>query len=304
MTGTGISQNGSLKAHMAIVGANVIYGMNFVIAKGLMPEYLMPRAIILLRITGSMLVFWLVSLMLPKEKVERRDLFKIAVCAFFGVSLNQTLFFEGLNLTTPINASIIITLTPVLVLIFANFFIHDKITLNRLIGILLGAGGAVIVILMGGSVAFHSGTLLGNILILINSVSYALYLVLIKPLQERYSALTIMKWVFFFGLIFVFPFSIQIFVKSNFTNIPFNAWAALAYVVFITTAFAYFLNNYSLRTVSASVNGIYIYLQPLVAAFIAIFFGKDHLTVYKVAAALMIFAGVYFVTRRSRQAFP
>jgi drug/metabolite transporter (DMT)-like permease len=299
--------NQNLKSHLALLGANTIYGLNYVIAKGIMPDYLMPKAIIFLRVSVTVLVFGILHFIFPSEKVEKRDLFKLALCAVFGVAVNQILFFEGLNLSTPINASIIITVIPVLILIFSHYILKEKITTIKVLGIILGAAGALLVILSAGSGDFKSSTMLGNFLIFINALSWALYLVLIKPLMEKYDSMTIMKWVFFFGLILIFPFTFTSFTDSSFITIPFNIWMSILFVVFGATIIAYFLNNYSLKTVSASVNGIYIYLQPLIASVIAILFGKDELTVIKTFAAILIMAGVYFVTRlpkRKKPAFP
>jgi drug/metabolite transporter (DMT)-like permease len=296
--------NQNFKSHLALLGANTIYGLNYVIAKGIMPDYLMPKAIIFLRVSVTVLVFGILHFVLPSEKVEKRDLFKLAVCAVFGVAINQILFFEGLNLSTPINASIIITVIPVLILIFSHYILKEKITTIKVVGIMLGAAGALLVILSAGSGDFRSGTMLGNLLIFLNALSWALYLVLIKPLMEKYDSITIMKWVFFFGLIIIFPFTFTSFTASSFISIPFKIWMSVSFVVFGATIIAYFLNNYSLKTVSPNVNGIYIYLQPLIASVVAILFGKDQLTVIKTIAAVLIMAGVYFVTRRPKRSKP
>jgi drug/metabolite transporter (DMT)-like permease len=292
--------NQNLKSHLALLGANIIYGLNYVIAKGIMPDYLMPKAIIFLRVSVTVIIFGILHFILPSEKVEKRDLFKLALCAVFGVAINQILFFEGLNLSTPINASIIITAIPVIILIFSHYILKEKITTLKVFGIILGAAGALMVILSTGKGDFKSSTMLGNLLIFINATSWAFYLVLIKPLMEKYDSMTVMKWVFFFGLIIIFPFTITSFAASAFSTIPFKIWMSISFVVFGATIIAYFLNNFSLKSVSPSVNGIYIYLQPLIASIVAIIFGKDELTLSKAIAALLIMAGVFFVTRRPK----
>jgi drug/metabolite transporter (DMT)-like permease len=291
----------NVKTHLALLGANTIYGLNYVIAKGIMPDYLMPKAIIFTRVSVTVVVFGILHLLLPSQKVEKRDLVKLAICAVFGVAVNQLLFFEGLNLSTPINASIIITVIPVLILIFAHFILKEKITTIKVIGIIMGAGGAMMIILSAGSGDFKSATMLGNLLIFINAASWAFYLVLIKPLMEKYDSITVMKWVFFFGLLIIFPFTIHSFITSDFGVIPFKIWMSISFVVFGATIIAYFLNNFSLKSVSPSVNGIYIYLQPLIAAVVSILFGKDQLTLVKSMAAILIMAGVYFVTRKPKK---
>lgn len=296
--------NLNIKSHLALLGTNIIYGLNYVIAKGIMPDYMMPKAIIFLRVSVTVMVFWILHLITPSEKVEKRDFFKLAICAVFGVAFNQILFFEGLNLSTPINASIIITVIPLVILIFSHFMLKEKITSIKVFGIMLGAAGALLVILSSGRGDFGSGSMLGDIMIFVNSVSWALYLVLIKPLMEKYNSITIMKWIFSFGLIFIFPFTFTSFTASIFSSIPLHIWMSVSFVVFGATIIAYFLNNYSLKTVSASVNGIYIYLQPLVASVVSILFGKDHLTVIKTIAAILIMTGVFFVTRQTKRNRP
>lgn len=292
----GLNQN--LKSHLAIIGANIIWGLNYVIAKGIMPDFLLPRAIIFLRIIGTGVLFWILHFSLPSEKVEAKDLWRMAFCSVFGVATNQILFFEGLNLTTPINASIIMTVTPMVILIFSHFILKEKITNLKVSGIILGATGALIIIFAAGTADFRLNMLLGNFMILMNATSWSFYLVLVKPLMGKYNSPTIMKWMFLFGFIIIFPFSIGTVISSSFHQIPVNIWLSIGFVVFITTGFGYYLNNYSLRTISPNVNGIYIYLQPLIASIVAIVFGKDKLTVISLVAAILIMAGVYFVTRQ------
>jgi len=285
-------------AHLAVFGANVIFGINYVVAKGIMPDYLLPRPIIFLRVAGAALVFWLVSLLFPKEKVTGKDMMRIAVCAIFGVAVNQILFFEGLNLTTPINASIIMVTIPIMVLVFAYFIIGDKISLNKLVGILFGFIGAVYLILQGGSISVGSNTTLGNFFTFLNASSYALFLVLVKPLLKKYSAIAVMKWVFTFGFIYILPFTLPLVLKSDFTSIPSHIWLSIVYVVLFTTVLAYFLNNFSLKTITPTMNSAYIYVQPLLATLISLWASKDRLTYVEVLAAFFIFTGVYFVNFR------
>ena len=283
-------------AHLAIIGANIIYGLNYVIAKGIMPEFLQPRVIILFRVVGATLVFWLVSSLLSKEKIDRKDFPRLALSALFGIAINQIMFFEGLNLTTPINASIIMVSTPILVLVLAHFLIGERISLQKVIGIALGASGASYLILLQGNISFSSSTFVGNLFVLINAASYATFLVIVKPLMKKYSALTIMKWVFLLGTIYVLPFSFNLALEANYSAIPFNIWLSIAYVIIFTTVLAYFLNNYSLKTVSPTVNSAYIYLQPFLASVVALIAAKDELTWTKIIAAVLIFLGVYFAS--------
>lgn len=289
-----------IKAHLALLGANLIFGLNFVIAKGIMPHWLEPRAIILFRVVGAVTIFWIVDLIIGSEKVARTDLWRMFVAAIFGVALNQILFFEGLNLTTPINASIIMVGVPIFVLVMSHFIIKDRITWTKSIGIVLGFAGAAYLILRTGNITFSSSTTMGNIMVFINAASYALFLVLVKPLMRSYKPVTVMKWVFTFGLIFVIPASLKQISEANFAVIPFHIWLSIGYVVLFTTVIAYFLNNYSLKRISPSVNSSYIYLQPVIATFVAISFGKDKLNFVEVIASVLIFLGVYFVNKTKK----
>lgn len=282
-------------AHLAVVAANIIYGVNYVVAKGIMPDYLQPRVIILMRVAGAAAIFWLVGAVYEKQTVSRADFIRLAVCALFGIAINQVFFFEGLNLTTPINASIIMVGIPILVLVFSYFVLGEKITGRKVLGILLGFSGAGFLILQAGSISLNSGTFLGNLLVLLNASSYAFFLVLVKPLMAKYSPVTIMKWLFTFGLLYVLPVSFYLVDDENYGAIPFNIWMSVGYVVLFTTVLAYFFNNYSLKKISPTVNSSYIYLQPFLATVVAMIAGKDVLTWTEVIAAGLIFTGVYFV---------
>lgn len=291
----------NLKAHSALITANVIYGLNYVIAKGIMPDYMSPRAIIFLRISGALLVFWLIHQFFVKERIDRKDVFRLALCGLFGVATNQILFFEGLNLSTPINASIIMTLSPILVLFFSFFLLKEKITIFRIIGISLGTIGAATIILSSGEFSFSSATFTGNILIIFNASAYSLYLVIAKPLLSKYKPLTIMKWIFTFGFIWSFPFCIGPITNTDFSSIPPNIWLSIFYVIIGTTIFAYLLLNYALKFVSPVVNSSYIYSQPIIASLVAVFYMNESLTLIESLSAILIFTGVYFVSIRKEK---
>jgi len=291
-------------ALLAAFVANLIYGLNYVIAKGIMPDYLQPRSIILLRVTAAALVFGLISHFAYHEKVSRNDLLRLAVAAVFGVAMNQLMFFEGLNLTTPINASIIMVGVPIIVLGLSAVFLKEKLTIFKLAGVLLGFSGAAFLILNSGSVSFASGKFTGNLLILGNATSYAIYLILIKPLLAKYKPMTIMRWVFFFGALYVIPISMKKALAENWAVIPLQIWMSVAYVIVFTTIIAYFLNNYSLSHVTPSANSAFIYTQPLIATSVSVIIGQDTPRIIHLIAALLIFAGVYLVTRPQRKKIP
>jgi len=290
-------------ALIAAFSANLIYGINYVVAKGIMPDYLQPRAIIFVRVIVAALLFWLITPFVAAEKVSKKHLFQIAVAALFGLAANQILFFEGLNLTTPINASIIMVGAPIAVLVFSQWINKERITKTKVLGIALGSFGAAYLILGSGEISFSKDTFLGNVLILLNASTYALYLVLIKPIMQHYKAITVMRWIFLFGTIFILPFTLMPALEANWSEIPFNIWLSVFYVIFFTTFLAYLLNNYSLKTIHPSTNSAFIYLQPVFSSILALSFKKDTLEIQEVVAALFIFAGVYFVGRKSQLQF-
>jgi drug/metabolite transporter (DMT)-like permease len=293
--------NKELRSHLFLFSAALIYGINYTVAKDVMPHHVKPFGFIFLRVSGATILFWAVSFFFPKEKIKTPDYIRLAFCALFGVSLNQTMFFSGLNLTTPINAAIIMTSNPILVLIAAAVMINEKITANKIAGIILGLSGAVALLLLKPE-AEISDTSLGDLLILLNAASYATYLVIVKPLMQKYHPVTIIKWVFLFGLVIVAPFTFSEASEIKWNEIPSEIiYGNILFVIAGTTFLAYLFNIFALRNLSPSVVSAYVYLQPLIATIIALWFGKDTLNWTKTLSALMIFAGVYLVSMNAKK---
>ena len=285
------------KAHTALFLVALIYGANYTIAKEVMGGgYLQPLGFILLRVSSALFLFWLFHRAFVREQVERADLKRLALCGLFGVALNQMFFFSGLNWTTPINASLIMTTTPILVLLASALLIGERITWRKVAGILLGATGAGLLIAFGAQLSFGGQRLLGDLLIFLNAAFYGIYLVLVKKLMVRYHPMTVIKWVFAFGLLFVLPFGGPELWSADWSRFTPGIWLAVGYVLLCTTFLAYLFNAFALSVVNPSVVSIYIYLQPLLAAAIALVFGKDELTLVKGLSAALIFAGVYLVS--------
>ena len=261
-----------------------------------MDGYLSPLPFILLRAGSGAGLFWLFHQALVRERVERADFGRLALCGLFGVALNQMLFFTGLNWTTPINASLIMTTTPVLVLLASSILIGERITGRKLLGIALGAAGAILLIAYGERFSFGRQGFWGDLLVFLNACAFGTYLVLVKKLMAKYHPITVVKWVFAFGLVFVLPFGGPGFLEVEWAQFTPAIWLAVAYVLLCTTFLAYLFNAYALSVVNPSVVSIYIYLQPLLATLIALAFGRDQLTAVKLLAALLIFSGVYLVS--------
>ena len=286
-------------AHISLFVANLIYAINYTFAKDVMPDFIQPSGFILLRVTGAVTLFSLFYFLFVNEKVEKKDVIRLAICGVFGVAINQLLFFEGLNLTTPINAAIIMTINPVLVIIMSALILFEKINIRKGIGIALGLVGASTLILNGGSVSGNTNFMLGNMFVFINAASYGLYLVLVKPLMQKYHPITVMFYVFGFGLLYVLPFGYTELLDVDWVSFPTIIIWEVLFVVVCTTVIAYLLNSSALKLLNPSTVSIYIYLQPVLATLFAIFRGSDSLDEMKIIAAVIIFIGVYLVSVRS-----
>ena len=286
------------KIHSALLFVGLIYGANYSIAKVLMPLYIGPFGIIFIRVIMGTALYWGIDFLTGPEKIKyKRDYLHFIVLAVFGVAINQMMFFKGLSLTTPISASVIMTSSPISVLIVSYFLLKERITMNKLVGIALGTTGAVLLIGIDGF-ELANDTFIGNLLILVNAVSFSIYLVLVKPMMFRYKAITVIKWVFFFGMFMVIPFGYGEFMMVDWQLLPKDAWFSLSYIIIGTTFLAYLLNTWALQFVSPAVVGYYIYLQPVFSTLIAISFRGDKLTLTETMYSLLIFIGVYLVSVR------
>lgn len=288
-------------AILAALGATTIYGINHTIAKGVMPTYVKPFGFIFLRLFGASLLFWGISFFGPKEKLERRDWGRLLVCAFFGMGINMLSFFKGLDLSTPINSAVLITITPILVVILSALFIKEKITLQRGIGVFLGLIGALALILFGAEIRQDATNIpLGNMLFIVNATSYGLYLILVKKLLEKYHPFTLMKWMFGIGFIITLPITYTEFKEIQWSHLPVEALGAIAFVIIGTTFLTYLFNVFALTQLKASTVGVFMYLQPLIGIIFAIMAGKDHLTLVKFLAIVLVLIGVYLVSKKVR----
>lgn len=293
-------------AHIALFSVNVIYAANYLIAKGIMPDYIPPSGFIFFRVSGSVLLFILLQSFV-KEKVEKKDFPRLILAGLFGVAINQLLFFNGLNLTSPINASIIMTSNPILVLIISHVMLKEVITKNKIAGVLIGGLGAVLLLMSTKNAVTGHASLTGDIMVFINAMSYGVYLVIVKPLLNKYKPITVIMWVFVFGWCFVLPFGINEAMEVNWQEMPTSVMMGVVYVIVFTTFLAYLFNIFALKIVSPSVASTYIYLQPVLAGLFAylvdLYLGSNDgysqdITWFKVLCTLMIFTGVYLVGKR------
>ncbi|MCS6818366.1 MAG: DMT family transporter [Chitinophagales bacterium] len=287
--------NRKLRAHLLLLAVNFFYGAGFSVAKLVMPQYVKPFAFILIRVAFAATMFYTLQRQLIKEEIQRKHLFTLFLCSCFGVVLNQELFFLGLERTTPINASLIMITTPMLVYVISFIAGGENISLLKIGGIVLGAFGTLM-ILGGKRFSFSSQTLLGDIFILLNATSYAIYLVLVRPLMRVYHPLTVVSYVFLLGLPFVFVLGINQLITIQWHTFTPAVWSGLFFIVIATTFLAYLFNMIALRELGSAVVGAYIYLQPLLAGFFAFLLGQEDFSSSKIAAAVLIFVGVGLVS--------
>ena len=287
----------SIWAHLALWTVALTYGINYIWAKEVMPLWVEPSAFILMRVLGASFLFLLLRSRAKWNWPDRKDLPRIALCGLLGVAANQLMFFHGLNLTSPINASIIMIISPMLVVLFGVLQKTESFHLRRGIGFFLAAAGALGLILAGGQISSIESHPLGDLLILANASSYAGYLVLVQPLMKKYKPLDVIQWVFFFGLIIVLPFGLQGFLRVEWTELPTLIAAKIAFVVVATTFLVYLLNLFAISVVGSGTVGLYIYLQPLLAGFFAFLSGMEQPHLAQVGWGLLILTGVVLGSR-------
>lgn len=288
-------------AILAVFIVQLMYGFNYTFAKDVMSGgFVKPYAFIVLRVGGATLLFWMFWFMGPKEKIDKRDYIHFAIAALFGIAINMLMFFKGLEHTTPIHASVISTISPILVLILSAIFLNEKLTFLKILGVLLGFAGAIILTLYGKSLRAEDNVLLGNSLIIINATSFAIYIILVKKLTAKYHPFTFLKWFFLFAFIMVLPFGYSEVMEIDFPSFTPYVIFAVAFVVIGATYVANLLNPLALQHLKASTVSIFIYMQPVVAGIFAIIMGSDQISVVKIIAAGLIFLGVFLVSKRPK----
>lgn len=286
----------SFKVHLALFIVSLIYGATFTIAKQVMPMYVKPFAFILMRVSvAAVLIFIFHSIFIKKRITDWKDIRTLCISALFGVAFNMLLFFKGLSITTPINGAVLMMNTPIFVVVFAALYLKERITAQKIMGIGIAALGAIL--LMGGrNFNFSAQTVWGDVMVTGNAIIYAFYLVYAKSLMQKYHPLTVTMWSFVFGWFVVLPFGAAEFMEIQFSTFTPQVWMGVAFITVGSTFLTYVLNAYALRKASSSLVGSYIYLQPVLAALIAIVSGKDLLTLEKLVFILVIFCGVFLVS--------
>ena len=283
---------------LAATIATTIYGINHTVAKMVMPIYIGSLGLVFLRVLGATIIFWTISLFFKTKPIEKKDRLTILKCGLFGMSINIAAFIAGLDYSTPVNSSILIIISPIFVVILSFFIFKNKINFIKILGIILGFIGAMILILTADSNSSIGRNIpLGNFLFIVNSISYAYYLIIVKPMAEKYDLITLFKWLFLIGLIFNFPLGINQFLDVDWASLP--LWEAVLPMVFVvvgTTCMTYFLNGYALSKITSTEVAVFMYLQPIIGILFAIFTKSDTITLIMFFASVLIFTGLYLTS--------
>lgn len=291
------------KGHLALLLANIIFGVNNPVARMLMPEVLDPMVLTFFRFSGGMVLFWVASLFVKQEHVPAKDVLLLFFASVFGLTLNQLPFFFGLSMTSSIDASIVVTMLPIVTMLLAAVFLREPITQMKAVGVLVGASGALIIVFSSQSVTQSgTGNMLGNLIVFLAVISFSLYLTLFKNLISKYQPVTVMKWMFLFATITGLPFCYGPLVEMNTAALSVNEWMSVGFVVLFATFLGYLLLPIGQKTLRPTTLSMYNYVQPIVASLVAIFMGIDRFGYQQALAAVLVFSGVYIVTQSKSRA--
>jgi len=291
--------NKRVLALLAAFGATTIYGLNHTIAKGAMPDYVGAFGFIMLRVGGAAILFWILSIFTPKEKIQREDWKILLAAALLGMVVNMLSFFKGLSLSTPINSAVLVTITPIIVVLLSAIFLKEKIGVKKITGIGLGFMGALGLILFGHEIRQDAPNIfVGNLLFVLNATSYGAYLIVVKSLINKYHPITLMKWLFGMAFIINFPITIAEFNQIQWEAMPVEIFGAVGFVILGTTFLTYLFNAFALTSLKASSVGAFVYLQPLIGIIYAVLSGKDQLSPIKIMGTAAVLVGVYLATSK------
>jgi drug/metabolite transporter (DMT)-like permease len=291
----------SAKAHIAVLLTNLFFAINYSLVKDISPSLVGPYALNLLRVGGSLILFWTLWLFARnKTTMRRKDMGRLALCGLLGVTINQMLFIKGLTMTTAIHASLLMLCSPILITLLALWILNERLTILKIAGLILGIAGSVLLITGRQGASQPRDYLLGDIFIVLNGISYAFYFILVKPLMERYTPLQVVRWVFTFGFIMMLPVGWIQFGEIKWHQFDLPAQSTLFFIVFAGTFLAYVFNAYGIRVLGPGVTSAYIYVQLVFAVAIAVLFFHEQLTWQKAFAGMLILLGVFLVSRKKK----
>lgn len=288
-----------LRGHLSVAAAYTIFGLNVVLCKDIAnSQAVNPFVLFTLRAIGATAMFWLLSLFTPREKVQKGDLWQIALASFLGLFLTQTTFLVGITMATSIDCAIIGTMGPVFTMIFAFFFVGEPITGKKAGGVAVSLAGVLFLIFNSVHAGGASATTpLGIVMLLLNSLTFSMYLGIFRPLISRYSVVTFMKWAFLFSLLMSLPLSAKGLVTTDYAAIPVNVRWEIGYLIVFATVIAYYLIPYGQKYLRPTLVSMYNYLSPVIATVVSIWTGMDVITWQKVVAATAIVGGVIQVSK-------
>ncbi len=295
-------ENKKLTGHIALFSANVIFGINNPVSRTLMPEILSPYTLTFFRLAGGMLLFWMVSIFTKREHVPPKDIFLLFLASFFSLTFNQLPFFVGLSMTSPIDASIVVTMLPIVTMILAAIIIKEPITLMKAIGVVVGASGALLLIFSSQTNHAGNGSFWGDLIVFSATISFAIYFTVFKDLITRYSAVTLMKWMFLFSTIVCAPFCYKPLMQTDFTLLSADTYWRIGYMVIFATFVGYLLIPIGQKVLRPTTLSMYNYVQPVVGSLLAVIMGIDVFGYEKALSGVLVFAGVYIVTQSKSKA--
>lgn len=292
----------TLAGHSAMLFANIIWGFMAPVSKYVMSfDSVSSFAVTGFRIGGACILFWTASLFLKSEHVERRDKIRLLFASLLAVVFNQGLFVTGVSLTSPVDASVITTFLPVITMVISALILKEPVSFLKIAGIVLGISGALILV-CGAASGTGESSLAGNLCCIVAQFSFAFYVVIFKDLVAKYSPVTIMKWMFLWASIIFVPIFAKDMMSVDYQSLPSSVYWGIAQVVVGGTFICYFLIPVGQHRLRPTVMVMYNYVQPVVATAAAIAVGMDTFSIYKLVAALLIFAGVFVVTQSRAKA--
>lgn len=295
-----MTKKGSPKfAYLLLILVNLIYGANYSIAKSIMPTYIGPFGFIFYRVFVSLILFACIYFLFLRERILHSDWLRLIGCGFFGIALNQLFFFKGISLTSSIHAALLMITSPIITYLISQITQDKKIKLQKIMGISLGMAGASILIISSAKES-QSSSALGDFFIVINAISFSIYLILVKPMMSRYHPLTITFLMFLTGSVWVGIFGFKQAVEVNFSELPISFYWSFGFVILCATFLVYLFNNMAMRAVSPTTVSSFIYLQPLFAIIIATVFAGEVMTIYSAIGGILIIFGLWLINRKKQ----
>ena len=295
-------EKSKFRGHLAMFSANIIFGLNTAVSRTLMPEILSPYALTFFRLAGGLILFWIASLFVTREHIPVKDIIMLFFASLFSLTFNQLPYFIGLSITSPIDASIVVTLLPILTMILAAIIIKEPITWLKAVGVIVGASGALLLVFTSHNVHIGKSNFLGNLIVFAAVSSFAIYLTLFKKLITRYSPITVMKWMFLFGTIVCLPFCYKPLINTNFATLSSETYWRIGFVVVFATFLGYLLIPIGQKALRPTTLSMYNYVQPIMASMVAVAIGIDSFGIEKALSGVLFFGGVYIVTQSKSKA--